>query len=129
MEGCYVFIILYLIICGCLKGTLNVLKSCAKFPSLKRVVLTSSIAAVAYNKKPQTLDVVVDETWFTDHDLCRESNLWYVVLKKLAEDSAWKFVRENNIIDMVTTKPAMVIGPLLQPVLKTSAAAILHLIY
>lgn len=51
------------------------LKSCAKFPSLKRVVLTSSIAAVAYNKKPQTLDVVVDETWFTDHDLCRESNV------------------------------------------------------
>jgi len=29
---------------------------------------------------------------------------------------------------MVTTNPAMVIGPLLQPVRKTSAAAILNLI-
>ncbi|XP_058722028.1 cinnamoyl-CoA reductase CAD2 [Vicia villosa] len=110
-----------------LKGTLNVLKSCAKSPSLKRVVLTSSMAAVAYNGKPRTPDVVVDETWFTDPDLSRESNLWYVLSKTLAEDAAWKFVKENNI-DMVTINPAMVIGPLLQPVLNTSAAAILTLI-
>ncbi|CAK8564677.1 unnamed protein product [Lathyrus sativus] len=110
-----------------LKGTLNVLKSCAKSSSLKRVVLTSSMAAVAYNGKPRTPEVVVDETWFTDPDLSRESNLWYVLSKTLAEDAAWKFVKENNI-DMVTINPAMVIGPLLQPVLNTSAAAILNLI-
>lgn len=47
--------------------------------------------------------------------------------KTLAEDAAWKFVKENNI-DMVTINPAMVIGPLLQPVLNTSAAAVLSLI-
>jgi nucleoside-diphosphate-sugar epimerase len=58
-----------------LKGTLNVLNSCAKSPSLKRVVLTSSVAAVAYNGKPRTPDVVVDETWFTDADLCAKSNV------------------------------------------------------
>nr|AFK47262.1 unknown [Medicago truncatula] len=110
-----------------LKGTLNVLNSCAKSPSLKRVVLTSSIAAVAYNGKPRTPDVVVGETWFTDADFCAKSNLWYVVSKTLAEEAAWKFVKENNI-DMVTINPAMVIGPLLQPVLNTSAAAILNLI-
>lgn len=57
------------------KGTLNVLKSCAKSPSLKRVVLTSSIAAVAYNGKPRTPQVVVDETWFSDPDFCRESKV------------------------------------------------------
>lgn len=110
-----------------LKGTLNVLNSCAKSPSLKRLVLTSSIAAVAYNGKPRTPDVVVDETWFTNADFCAKSNLWYVVSKTLAEEAAWKFVKENNI-DMVTINPAMVIGPLLQPVLNTSAAAILNLI-
>ncbi|XP_028787174.1 tetraketide alpha-pyrone reductase 1-like, partial [Neltuma alba] len=55
------------------KGTLNVLKSCAKFPSVKRVVLTSSIATVAYNRKPRTPQVVVDETWLSDLDLSRES--------------------------------------------------------
>lgn len=53
------------------KGTLNVLNTCAKTSSVKRVVLTSSIAAVAYNGKPRTPAVVVDETWFTDPDYCK----------------------------------------------------------
>lgn len=53
--------------------------------------------------------------------------LWYVVSKTLAEDAAWKFAKEKGI-DMVTINPAMVIGPLLQPTLNTSAAAILNLI-
>uniref|UniRef100_A0A7C9E307 NAD-dependent epimerase/dehydratase domain-containing protein n=1 Tax=Opuntia streptacantha TaxID=393608 RepID=A0A7C9E307_OPUST len=108
------------------KGTLNVLNSCAKFPSIKRVVLTSSMAAVAYNGKPRTPEVVVDESWFSDPDFCRESKMWYVLSKTLAEDAAWKFVKEKGI-DMVTINPAMVIGPLLQPTLNTSAAAIAKL--
>ncbi|KAK3205251.1 hypothetical protein Dsin_019297 [Dipteronia sinensis] len=108
-------------------GTLNVLNSCAKTPSIKRVVLTSSIAAVAYNGMPRTPDVIVDETWFTDPEICKQSKLWYVVSKTLAEDAAWKLAKEKGL-DMVTINPAMVIGPLLQPTLNTSAAAILSLI-
>ena len=50
-----------------------------------------------------------------------------MVSKTLAEDAAWKFAKEKGI-DMVTINPAMVIGPLLQPTLNTSAAAILNLI-
>jgi len=45
----------------------------------------------------------------------------------LAEDAAWKFVKENSI-DMVTINPALVIGPLLQPELNTSAAIVLNLV-
>ncbi|XP_021850414.1 cinnamoyl-CoA reductase 1 [Spinacia oleracea] len=56
-----------------LKGTFIVLNACAKVPSIKRVVLTSSIAAVVYNGKPQTPEVVVDETWFSDPNLCRKT--------------------------------------------------------
>ncbi|MFQ6631722.1 hypothetical protein Gotur_008702 [Gossypium turneri] len=52
------------------KGTLNVLNSCANSSSIKRVVLTSIIAAVTYNRKRQTPDAV-DESWFTDIDYCR----------------------------------------------------------
>ncbi|KAH9789855.1 Epimerase domain-containing protein [Citrus sinensis] len=103
------------------KGTLNVLNSCAKFPSIKRVVLTSSMAAVLNTGKPRTPDVVVDETWFSDPEL------WYPLSKTLAEDAAWKFAKEKSI-DLVTINPAMVIGPLLQPTLNTSAAAVLSLI-
>ncbi|XP_028099059.1 cinnamoyl-CoA reductase 1-like [Camellia sinensis] len=53
--------------------------------------------------------------------------LWYVLSKTLAEDAAWKFTKEKGI-DMVTINPAMVVGPLLQPTLNTSAAAILNVI-
>lgn len=56
-------------------GTLNVLRSCAKSPSVKRVVLTSSIAAVAFNGKPRTADTVVDESWWSLPDLCRQNRV------------------------------------------------------
>ncbi|TKY67828.1 Tetraketide alpha-pyrone reductase 1 [Spatholobus suberectus] len=110
-----------------LKGTLNVLKSCAKSPSVKRVVLTSSISAVAFNGRPKTPEVVVDETWFSDPDFCRELELWYTLSKALAEEAAWKFVNDNNI-DMITINPTMVAGPLLQPEVNESVEPILNLI-
>lgn len=110
-----------------LKGTLNVLRSCAKSPSIKRVVLTSSIVAVFANGKPRTPEVVVDETWWSDPEFCKRTQQWYMLSKTLAEDAAWKFVKEKGI-DMVAINPSMVIGPLLQPTLNTSSAAILNLI-
>ncbi|CDP14617.1 unnamed protein product [Coffea canephora] len=58
---------------------------------------------------------------------CKETKSWYILAKTLAEDEAWKFVKENDI-DMVAINPAMVIGPLLQPTLNTSGAVILNLI-
>ncbi|XP_027931066.1 cinnamoyl-CoA reductase 1-like [Vigna unguiculata] len=109
------------------KGTLNVLKSCVNSPTLKRVVLTSSIAAVAFSDRPKNPDVVVDETWYSDPEYCKRTGLWYNLSKTLAEDAAWKFVKENNI-DMVTMNPALVIGPLLQPELNTSSAIVLSLV-
>ena len=58
-----------------LKGTLNVLRSCAKDPSIKRVVITSSMAAVAFNGKPLARDVVIDETWFSNAAVCEKSKV------------------------------------------------------
>ena len=57
------------------KGTLNVLKSCAKEAPIKRVVITSFLASVVHNGKPMTPDVVVDETWFSDPLLCEEGKV------------------------------------------------------
>ncbi|KAK1277189.1 Cinnamoyl-CoA reductase 1 [Acorus gramineus] len=108
------------------KGTLNVLNSCTKTP-VKRVVVTSSMAAVSYSRKPRTPDVVVDETWFSDQGLCEEMKIWYVLSKTLAEAAAWDFAKKHAL-DIVTINPAMVIGPLLQPTLNTSAEAVLNLI-
>ncbi|KAG8388985.1 hypothetical protein BUALT_Bualt02G0182400 [Buddleja alternifolia] len=110
-----------------LKGTLNVLRSCAKTPSVKRVVLTSSIASVAYNYKPKTPQVLVDESWWSDPEFCVQTQKWYVLSKTLAEDAAWKFVKDKRI-ELVAINPPMVVGPLLQPTLNTSSAAVLNLI-
>lgn len=58
-----------------LKGTLNVLQSCAKVPSIKRVVITSSMASVMINGKPLKPDVVIDETWFSDPVFCEKEKV------------------------------------------------------
>ncbi|MED6199532.1 hypothetical protein PIB30_076812 [Stylosanthes scabra] len=109
------------------KGTLNVVKSCAKSPSVKKVVLTSSIATLLYNRKPRTPDVVVDETWFTNPEFCKESEMWYAFGKTTAENVARKFLSENNI-ELVVINQALTIGPLLQPELNASASIILNLV-
>ncbi|XP_047308971.1 phenylacetaldehyde reductase-like [Impatiens glandulifera] len=110
-----------------LKGTINVLTSCAKsHQSIKRVILTSSIAAMLVGT-PRTPQTIVDETWFSDPKICKDNQLWYVLSKTLAEEAAWEFVKEKGI-DMVVINPAMVIGPLLQPTLNFSCTPILNLI-
>nr|XP_043613916.1 phenylacetaldehyde reductase-like [Erigeron canadensis] len=110
-----------------LKGTLNVLCSCSKASSVKRVVVTSSIASVAFNTRPKNPEVVIDETWFSDPEFCKEMKWWYVLSKTLAEEAAWKFAEEKGM-DIVTINPAMVVGPLLQPTLNTSAESIVNLL-
>ncbi|XP_027354952.1 cinnamoyl-CoA reductase 1 [Abrus precatorius] len=109
------------------KGTLNVLKSCANSSSVKRVILTSSIAAVLFNGKPRNPEVVVDETWFSNPDICRELKLWYTLSKALAEAAAWKFANENNI-DIISINPTMVSGTLLQPEVNESVEPILNIV-
>ncbi|CAO2837312.1 unnamed protein product [Amaranthus hypochondriacus] len=111
-----------------IKGTLNVLSSCAKFPSIKRVVFTSSMGAVLLTGTPLTPETVVDETWFSVPQVCEKHHMkWYLLSKTLAEETAWKYSKENGI-DMVSINPSIVIGPLLQPTLNASSIAVLSLI-
>nr|XP_043623147.1 uncharacterized protein LOC122594927 [Erigeron canadensis] len=109
------------------KGTLNVLKSAIKVPSLKRVVLTSSISAVTTGVKVPRSGDVVDETWFSDPLFCEQNKLWYHLSKTLAEDAAVKFSKENGL-ELVAINPGFVIGPLLQPILNLSSEYIMRLI-
>ncbi|GJX28959.1 cinnamoyl-CoA reductase 1-like protein isoform X2 [Tanacetum coccineum] len=109
------------------KGTLNVLKSAAKVPSLKRVILTSSTAAVACGAKIPVFGDVVDETWFSDLVICEQKKMWYPLSKTLAEDAAVKFAKENGL-DLVSIHPGYVIGPMLQPTLNFTSEGIINLI-
>ncbi|XP_019151177.1 PREDICTED: cinnamoyl-CoA reductase 1-like [Ipomoea nil] len=109
------------------KGTLNALGSCARTPSVKRVVVTSSTASVLCKRNPIKATDIVDETWYSDKDFTEEIKQWYVLSKILAEEEAWKYARENGI-DMVSLHPCLVIGPILQPTLNFSTNVILDLI-
>ncbi|XP_022633150.1 cinnamoyl-CoA reductase 1-like [Vigna radiata var. radiata] len=109
------------------KGTLNVVKSCAKSTSVKRIVLTSSFAAVSYNGRPRAPEVVVDETWFSDPNILRENEKWYSFGKTLAEDAARKCLDEQDI-KLIVINPAMTIGPLLQQEMNETSSRILNLI-
>ncbi|XP_055817892.1 phenylacetaldehyde reductase-like isoform X2 [Solanum dulcamara] len=109
------------------KGTLNVLQSCTRSPSVRRVVITSSTASVICNKNMSIPGAVADETWYSDPEFCEERKDWYQLSKTLAEQAAWKFAKENGI-DLVTLHPGLVIGPLLQPTLNFSCEAIVNFI-
>ncbi|KAF2293466.1 hypothetical protein GH714_002032 [Hevea brasiliensis] len=109
------------------KGTLNVLRSCAKVPSIKRVIVTSSFAAVPYSGNNLAPDVIVDETWFSNPAVCVEQKLWYQLGKTLAEQAAWEFAKDNRM-DLVTINPVFVVGPLLQPTINHSVEMLLNLI-
>nr|GMC84465.1 cinnamoyl-CoA reductase 1-like [Ipomoea batatas] len=109
------------------KGTLNVLGSCVRTPSVKRVVVTSSTASISFKRDPITPMTVVDETWYTDKEFAEEAKQWYVLSKVLAEEAGWKYAEENGI-DLVSLHPALVIGPLLQPTLNATSKVIIDLV-
>ncbi|XP_010511583.1 PREDICTED: cinnamoyl-CoA reductase 1 [Camelina sativa] len=103
-------------------GTLNVLKTCAKSSSVKRVILTSSTASTG---SPDP-NVLVDETVFNDASLCYQMKEWYAYSKILAEETGCRFAKENGI-DLVVMNPGNVIGPVMQPTLNYSIKVIVDL--
>ncbi|GAA0159018.1 hypothetical protein Leryth_020445 [Lithospermum erythrorhizon] len=107
-------------------GTLNVLRSCKRNPSLKRVVLTSSSSTIRA-KEDIDPNVPLDESSWSSEELCETLGIWYVLSKVLAERAAWEFCKENNV-DMVTILPAFVIGPSLPPELCSTASDVLGLL-
>jgi dihydroflavonol-4-reductase len=96
-------------------GTLNVLQACAKAPAVKRVVLTSSMAAVTDEPDGR---VLTEADWNTRSSLTRNP---YYYSKSAAERAAWDFMeREKPAFDLVVINPFLVIGPSLTPELNTS---------
>ncbi|CAH8251696.1 unnamed protein product [Arabidopsis lyrata] len=108
------------------KGTINVLRTCTKVSSVKRVIVTSSMAAVLAPKTKLGPNDVVDETFFTDPSIAEGKKQWYILSKTLAEDAAWQFAKANQI-DLIVLNPGLVIGPILHPTLNFSVAVIVEL--
>ncbi|XP_071694222.1 tetraketide alpha-pyrone reductase 2-like isoform X2 [Rutidosis leptorrhynchoides] len=97
----------------CIKGTMNVLSSCKKANSVKRVVLTSSCSSIRYRYDAQQVSSLNESHW-SDTKYCEEYNLWYAYAKTIAEKDAWSVAKESGI-DLVVVNPAYVVGPLLAP--------------
>lgn len=97
-------------------GALRVLRA-ARGAGVKRVVLTSSFAAVGYGHLPQ--QAPFDETSWTrvEGDDVRP----YVKSKTLAERAAWDFIEaEGGNLELCAINPVGVFGPVLGPDYSTS---------
>jgi len=98
------------------EGTLRVLRA-ARDAGVKRVVLTSSFAAIGYGHKPQSAPFT-EKDWT---DVNGEGVAPYAKSKTLAERAAWDFIaREGGTLELSVINPVGVFGPVLGPDYSTS---------
>jgi len=97
------------------EGALRVLRA-ARDAGVKRVVLTSSFAAIGYSAVPKT-------TPYTEEDWTDASGKVapYPKSKTLAERAAWNFIeREGGNLELAVVNPVGVFGPVLNDDFSTS---------
>lgn len=105
-------------------GALRVLKA-ARDAGVKRVVLTSSYAAIGYGQPEQATPF--DETNWTNPD--GDDVRAYVKSKTLAERAAWDFMaREGGALELSVVNPVGVLGPVLGPDYSTSILLVQRLL-
>jgi nucleoside-diphosphate-sugar epimerase len=105
------------------EGALRVLRA-ARDAGVKRVVLTSSFAAIGYGRT--ALTKVLDETDWTDPEA--KGIGAYVKSKAIAERAAWDFMdREGGALELSVINPVGVFGPVLGPDYSSSILAIQRL--
>lgn len=98
------------------EGTLRVLRA-ARDAGVKRVVVTSSFAAIGYGHGQRTADYT--EADWTDVD--GPAVQPYMKSKMLAERAAWDFVAaEGNGMELAVVNPVGIFGPALNDDLSTS---------
>ncbi len=98
-----------------LKGTENVMNSAIETDSVKRVVLTSSCAAIYGDSK----DIMSYPNQTMTEDLWNETSSLkkspYSFSKTLAEKKAWEMTKTQNKFDLVTVNPSFILGPGINP--------------
>jgi nucleoside-diphosphate-sugar epimerase len=98
------------------EGTLRVLRA-ARDAGVKRVVLTSSFAAIGYGHEPQSAPF--NETDWTD--LAADGLSPYIKSKTIAERAAWDFIASQPAnLELSVVNPVGVFGPALGPDYSTS---------
>ncbi len=104
------------------EGTLRVLRAAAR-KGVKRVVLTSSVAAIAYGHAKE-------KTKFDESDWSLPESATisaYAKSKTLAERAAWEFIRnlpDDNGMELATINPGLILGPLPDTNVRTSGVLV-----
>lgn len=94
------------------EGTLRIMKAVKAAGTVKRVVLTSSVAAVSGGFGGKT-EPFTEADWTNLED---PENGAYIKSKTLAEKAAWDFLKEladNEKFELAVINPAFVLGPVL----------------
>lgn len=92
-------------------GAIRVLKA-ARAAGVKRVVMTSSMAAIAYGWGDARPKLLTEEHWSDADNL--SDNTAYTRSKTIAERAAWDYVRgEGQGLELTTLNPAAVLGPVM----------------
>ena len=98
-----------------LNGTENVLESANETESVKRVVVTSSCAAIytdAIDSVNAPGGVLTEEIWNSTASLDHQP---YSYSKTLAEKKAWEMANAQNRWDLIAINMSFVLGPALSP--------------
>lgn len=108
------------------QGTRNVLGAVDRTPSVRRVVLTSSIAAVYGDatELAQTSNGRFDEShWNRSSSLRHQPYSWS---KTLAERLAWDLAGRQDRWDLVVVNPGLVLGPALSAHATSESVALMR---
>lgn len=96
-------------------GTANVLNTAKEVSSVKRVIVTSSCAAI-YTDAIDTQNApggkITEDVWNTTASMDYQP---YSLSKTLAEKKAWEIADSQNQWDLVTINMSLVLGPPLNP--------------
>ena len=104
------------------EGTIRVLNA-AVSNNVKRVVMTSSIAAVVYDNDQDETKIYSESDWSrTDQDIGA-----YEKSKTFAERAAWDFIdslQGDDVLELAVINPGLILGPILDNDYSTSGEVI-----
>lgn len=108
-------------------GNINIL-SAAAASNVKRVVITSSGAAITYGIAKEQRRRMFDETDWTNVDY-NDDLAPYYKSKAIAEKAAWNFIKnQNSGLELTVVCPGLILGPLLEEDFNASTNAVIKML-